>query len=955
MNKSRLFLSDGFSYIETVVSIAILGIVIISTAGVITMIGKASAKNKQIVKANQFANAIIDNLRERSRYNFEGIMDDVVPYEELMGVPIANNMTAELSVTLDGGTKEVDIKILWNGAGTGNIEMYYTRINQRGVAIQGGILKGRIVYVKQLDTNNRIPVVPHGSAQTPFTMYDESKAHLYAGAAGMTVKALSNDDDGSYVITRSNKDGEFLLKNVLKGGTLIYFYKEGSKPNESEIGFEQAFYFFELLDPTALDPAFDPNCDIPSYQKGYTAVNVNFSAAGEEIDIGEVVCARAWRMFISIGYKGLPLEEFDPTPYQEADMLRITGGLWGISDSYETGQTSWDFSDKLMTTPYICDGIDGRINRTDVDSTPLESNLIINNVRQALQDETGNHFYIRIDPYIGSDPDVARTDPTYSTSTLQGGRYFFVAPFYYQAPFVNIGRMPEFPSLVAPSPGFAGDYPLSNHTENFINTTLLVDTNTYTATQGPDSGFNCGKIRIQRAGWIEGKVVDHLGNPVPDVTVHNYFRNYPGGGDQRFYATTDAQGNFKFENFVHERTGYSFKYLSWSFMNAYDEQFPGRFGLVETVKVDGQWLNFTDPNARVWPNQKNEIIMILYPGVELSGTISTIADPGGSGSTLKEFDVYMSDNGQYSTAVVVTGTNVRYDSSDEKYKVDYSFNQPVIRPRHMKGSVARLSCPIGVKSTDPNDELKINIDITLTDKESGAPIDNCLVQVHQYYFDGMSWYVDWAATGNKYKSTDNSGKIDSWVMANIAHEGYFTDVTTNTAVAGVALTNKNLENVDHTNVHISRFYFNHDDYINEYHWYYEGGWECFDESGNSIALPGYSSRPPASLPDNSTIRLTHALVPIGNSKITFTLTFHDKELEPSIVPVDVDQITIVHNDGTENTSGTTYTPGTPLELRDDGTISVTVQDAEFYADPFLLKINNNNGTIRVPLSSSSGM
>ncbi|MBD3271933.1 MAG: hypothetical protein GF384_05295, partial [Elusimicrobia bacterium] len=369
--------SKGITYVEVLVAGVIFAMIAVSFGVVAQMISESVVRQRQKMQANNFAQAIIEGIREYAKLNYINL-DDVplMTYPEMMQLllphshPASNlypGMKALYTVNEDMGSKEIEIEVTY-GHKEIRTAKYHTRVTQTGV-ISGGTATGRLLYYKKLMEShyNRTP-----DPDSPLNMvFEPDDPNLFAGAGGMIISAPSNHPDGRHVSTISNSHGYYTLKNIKIGAPIdIIYYRAGSKPNNPDI--EPGYYFFKFNE---VNRAGNPNVDWADYATGQMTRQVSFDEVGEVIDLGIDYCARTWLTYFNLQYRGNPKDT--PLPalkFMTPGMIKVEGSAvkWGPQNmyDYETGNVDWDVSHLLWVNPQ---NLTSRNNR--------EYNLVLGNLR----------------------------------------------------------------------------------------------------------------------------------------------------------------------------------------------------------------------------------------------------------------------------------------------------------------------------------------------------------------------------------------------------------------------------------------------------------------------------------------------------------------------------------------------------------------------------------------------
>ena len=102
--------THGFTYVEMVVSLAILSILIVAFSVVTQMTGVTSMRYKRNVQSNKFAQAVIEQLKVEARENYSSITSDQKgkTYKEITtsSEDIFDGMTAVREVKESSGCKK---------------------------------------------------------------------------------------------------------------------------------------------------------------------------------------------------------------------------------------------------------------------------------------------------------------------------------------------------------------------------------------------------------------------------------------------------------------------------------------------------------------------------------------------------------------------------------------------------------------------------------------------------------------------------------------------------------------------------------------------------------------------------------------------------------------------------------------------------------------------------------
>ncbi|MFH1380104.1 MAG: hypothetical protein ABII23_07485, partial [bacterium] len=796
--------SYGFALVESIIAVTILAIVIIAFSLVTTIISETSSRHKKKIQSNLFAEAVIENLKLTAELGYEGIRSDEPgspgkTYKEITGREGYQGMTCFQTVTLSTGCKVVDIKIQWTDPNGAREEKYQTRITPSGLN-NGGIIRGRVVYIKQLDENSN---PPHRSPafSRPSGPYDEPYA---SGAGGMTVTALSNDNDGSWVTTLTDNEGYYLLKNIKVGEplmpeTTVYFYKEGSFPNCSADEYEPGYYFFVAYSTPIVPGQNLGNIDFHGDQSGKKKILVEFVHSGEIEDIETIYCARAWTYYLYLSYKyAAANERFQAENYTSADMIKFFGPavLWGRDNVYQTPyQDYWDFSGNIETCdpPHTIDEIDS-------DRGDLTYNLVLRNIRGGYPPDervlmvNGPFELLKMaaSDFQGSSPEIPDNDNDFAWSTMQSTRTLHLNPV--TSAFIGAGGVQypfmfnllwEYPGFIAPIlPSLNTGFPMGINCKDFINTLSLA------VNQDPPTGLTQqDNVYLERFGWITGKAqylnssgnwanVPNSGNSWFKVSLYD-FKGYDGNSKADYYVDTQGNsGKFEFFNMIspyldrhpendllNERK-LNRPYLRKALRCYGEHQGKKYYGLVDTVEKIYSQMNgggtllediaWNDPNMPLCPyNRETEVLIKVYDGVTLTGTIKKGYDVNGNG-TIENTEIF---DGMFSIGSWISGSASSYTPLIQSSQAGV-YTLPDVNRMSTYGD-PDYRRPFGViESTESATYLDADYGVIEADfivnvhYEDGTPVpDGSLVKIQQHTGTSAMRYILFGPTKDPYART----------------------------------------------------------------------------------------------------------------------------------------------------------------------------------------------------------
>lgn len=951
MKKTMFLHNHGWTYVETIVSVAIFAIIVISISIVVSMTSKTSVTYKKKVQVHQFAQAIIEDLRKSAKEDFAGIKNSKITYNAFMNGSSSSDIVALLNVAKGKGSKKVGINISWMSVNGLKNTTYYSRISPRGLIEDGGIAKGKVLYIAHLDADHRIPTdLGPEDAGGPDEIYSEAKKDYYAGAGGVTVKALSNNEDGTYVIVKTNDNGEFLLKNIKVDPltkTTIYFYKEGSEPN-SYGEFEQAYYFFDK-------EADVDGVEIPCNARGLYKKEVLFPEVGYEEDIGVIVCAKAWNFYVLFDYRRSPTLALHSEEYKYPGSIKVSGDVlrWGIDDSFQAGCNYWDVTEKYENSYFNVFKGRGLVNTGSWKGVIPDSgdgivySLSLHNLRGAYaQGWQGGQappvsLTFEFKRFNGSEPNIPNSNSNIRYGILKSSYAICFNPVN-EAPFGPSSHLPpaappwidEFhgrSQLVAPtSEDISGSgYPIKEHTQDFHNTLNLI----YDANDLYWPEISPRFIRIKTLGALIGYVRDTDGNPLSNFLV-GYYTDAHDGTKKNYYTYTKSVGSpgrYELNNVIDELNGVSFSKTSEQHDYLYTYGVVSGttyYGLPDTVNG----LNYNDTStppygALARHSRENRVDFVVYDGVNIEGKIETVNphDPP------IQFKVYMRRvlgwNDTISTYTELVGGDV-----------EYSFTG-----NNIKRSVHDTALPIRVRSISPGDGVSVYFDITVQD-DTFAPVTGANVIVTQH---------NWEMGFDSY--TDVNGKVYGSMMLPLTHEMWTVIPKTGTGPFQVDLTIAAGHAIDDEHSVFLWVRVEHEDYETIDVLYDDSSW-IFSSPVDPEGIP----------PDDITISNTICLTKKATTynTINFSLTFsHKDELKEPPDYLSVHKIIIDDFNGEQiyDISGWT-SPYTFMDipLKDNRTVIIrnavnnAIGQMDFNNPVYLLIDEHNNNTINIKIGYATG-
>ncbi|MBD3271427.1 MAG: hypothetical protein GF384_02670 [Elusimicrobia bacterium] len=554
---------NGFTYAELTVTLALLAILVISVTVIVKMVSVGSVKNRKEFYVDQFASAVIEDLLLRGKEGYAAIVTDNKPqsYYDIFGVhdDVYEGITVFREVTQETGYKLVDITMKYS-VGSQIVERsYHTRVNPGGLQ-NGGTASGFVFYYKQLE-DGTFTIPPE------LNVCDPNFETYFGYAESVTVSALSNDGDNSFVSTVTDQAGAYTLKNILVGfgaPTDLYFFKNGCEPNAQEQNYEPAVYFF--VDDNASGLFGGSGIEYPRDMSGLAVRQVVFNNVGEHVRVDPVYCAHAWRLYLRLQYNHRPDLDFQEHNYATPGSILVDGPsvAWGRWDRYQFPNTTfWDFSRSILSTDRT------ESSRDDGLGNPVKYNLVINNCRAGYEpgqvsmtgamppyERVSGHLNISVRRFNGSDPDE---QVNIRWGTLAADFFPRVNPIIMPPFGIDNGHWGPnwtFAHIMAPAPKDSlfpsPSFPIGEHTELFHNTMNLVSTTTYNSSNLRLAEQH--RCVLDRLGWITGQAFFDTGHTTPVTGNFHAWLSSDGheeGTVNHAYTLNNlTNGNFAFYNVI---------------------------------------------------------------------------------------------------------------------------------------------------------------------------------------------------------------------------------------------------------------------------------------------------------------------------------------------------------------------------------------------------------------------